>query len=684
MNYEDHDAILKCLKADQEAEEDLRQEIDEQIKFLHHPEGQWEPAIWNDFEGRPRYTFDQMKPAIAKAWAEMAANEYAAETQPVGGGASEDISNIYDGLIRNIYNVSCFDDISTKAGKRMIAVGFGCWRVRTKYIGESFYQDLALEPIGDSHRRVWFDASSEMQTREDANHVHVLAQISQSQAEEKWPKRDKLFESVDSQRSSEGYAYKPQDMVTVGEILYKKPYEKTLYLLSDEEGTVTDDEGLARMEILPGDTSKIVSSRKATCHKVYSRKYDAKDWLEDEKETVFNMLPIIPVYANFDINEGKVTYEGLVRNRMDGQRVFNYVESRKVEESVLAPRAKIFMDNRVAQGYEDELAELNRDPRAVQLFNGAAADKIGHSFGPMQQLGGATVNPALSELSQDMIRNMQLTSGLPNELEMAQTAAKDSNWRFDQRNSMGQLGTFEYYRGQKVALEYTAKVILNAIPKVYDTDRKIRTVDEAGQSSEVRVNYRDPMGKMINDLTAGKYDITIKIGPSFESRQQQANTAILELGDRIPDVLARNTDILASNIDAPGMRQVADRERSILMKQRVIPESQWTDEEREQAQAAAQQQQQPDPATMIAQAELQKSQTEAETARFKALEAQAKLELQKAQQDSNMNIQAIKLEMEKMRNDYQNLRDMAAAAKSLAEAGNTLEQRVVDKAESEI
>ena len=688
--YTDHNEVLELLKKDQEAEHDLRELIDDIIHFLHHPQGQWEPNVWAAYNGRPRYTFDQMKAAISKAWAEMAANEYTATTQPVGGGASEDVSNILDGLLRNIYNISCFDDTSTKAGKRMIASGFGCWRVVAKYLDESFYQDLMIEPIADSHRRVWFDCSSEMQTREDAMHVHVLTLISKSMAEKKWPKRDGLFESVDDQRTSSSYSYKPKDMILVGEILYKKPYKKTIYLLNDEDGSVVDEEGLEKRGVTE---DMIADEREIECYKVYSRKYDGNGWLDEEKETVFNYLPIVPGYANFDVNEGKVTYEGLVAPRMDAQRVFNYSESRKVEENILAPRRKIFMDNRVAEGYEDELSNINRDPRAVQLFNGKNAEK---AVVPFIELGGAAPNPTLTELSNDMIRNMQLTSGLPNELEIAQKTGRDSDFRFDQRSAMGQLGTFEYYRAHKVALEHTAKILLHAIPRVYDTDRKIRIVNEANQSSEERINFTDQAtGRVINDLTRGKYDVTIKIGPTFESRKTEANSKILELGQVNPDVLIRNTDIVTANIDAPGMREVSDRERAVLFKQGLIPEKQWTDEEREQKMAEMQQPPPPDPAMVLAQAEAEKAKAETDKVQTQLLIEQAKLEqkqmeIQIAERKgmSDTSIKAIEAQMKIQAQEIENLKNVALAFKALAEAGATeslaKQSQVTDKAQEEV
>ena len=387
-DYSDFRTVWQMLKEDQNAEHDLREQIKKIIDFMHKDDGQWEPNIYNLYRDRPRYTFDQSKPLVSKIWAEMAANEYTATTEPVGDGADNDVSDIYDGLLRSIYNNSAFDDISTRAGKRMIATGMGGWRVISKMEEYSFNQELSIIPITDFNERVWYDSSSELQTREDAMHVTVVSSISRDECNRKWPDRDGQFVDVDQDIESDSYYYKPTNKVHVAEILYKKRRKVQIYLLDD--GSVVDKAGLKKKGL---PASSAVDSRETEVFRVYSRKYDGRGWLEGERETVFSMLPVIPNYANFDVVESKVTYEGAVRGIMDHGRVFNYVESRKVEESILSPRATIWMDERHAAGRTDELADINRRPASVQLYKGGVDGAQLPYPTP-----GPQVNPALSEL----------------------------------------------------------------------------------------------------------------------------------------------------------------------------------------------------------------------------------------------------------------------------------------------
>ena len=671
-DYGSHKDVIAAREKDIAAEKDLRETVAEVVAFMHHPQGQWEDDIWNAYEGDPRYTFDQTKPQVNKAWAEMAANEYASTTQPSGGGATEEVANIIDDKIRDIYNVSSFDDVSTKAGKRMIATGFAAWRLFSGYVGESFHQELQIELVNNAHERVWFDCYSEKQTREDAYHVHVDSALSKTYCEKKWKDRE-AFESLGQPlEGSNTYEHKPEDIIVVSELYYKKAYKKTLYLIDDEEQSVVDEETLASLGLTP-ESPLIISSRECDAFKVYSRKYDAAGWLGKEKETVFKHLPIIAEYANFDVVENKVTYEGIVEPIMDACRVFNYAESRKVKESCLSAAEKIFVDERsVTVGNKRDLETLHLSNKPVITYR--SVDEKGNPITPPFKIGGVNPNPGVSELSENMIRNIELTSGLPNEITVLQNTTKDSDFRFDQRSSMGQLGTFEYYRSHKVALEYSLKVMLGAFPRVYDSERLIRSLGEDGQSKQIRINYLQD-GKLMNSLKTGNYDITVKVGPSFEDRKTETNTRILELGDHVPGIVERNADILTSNIDAPGMRSVADRERERLFNAGAIPQSQMTDQEKQALAVKMNQPQPPDPAVILAQAEMGKAQAELQREEIRRQTELIKLQQLQRQQQVNeikeqfdMQLKAAKQQMDEQAQAIDNLKKLVEAKKIYTES----------------
>ena len=63
----------------------------------------------------------------------------------------------------------------------------------------------------------------------------------------------------------------------------------------------------------------------------------------------------------------------------------------------------------------------------------------------------------------------------------------------------------------------------------------------------------------IYDLAAGKYDLTVRSGPSFTSRREEAATQMIELIRAYPAAAPVVGDLLARNLDWPGADEIAGR-----------------------------------------------------------------------------------------------------------------------------
>ena len=88
----------------------------------------------------------------------------------------------------------------------------------------------------------------------------------------------------------------------------------------------------------------------------------------------------------------------------------------------------------------------------------------------------------------------------------------------------------------------------------------------------------------VYDLTTGKYDVTVKSGPSFTSKREEAATQMMELVRTFPDAAPVIGDLLAKNLDWPGADEIAER-----LKRMVPPQVQGPDPEKQQMQATIQQ-----------------------------------------------------------------------------------------------
>lgn len=632
-DYESHQTALDLLSEAQEADADNRQKVREITAFLEKDDGQWEPSVVKNMTGRPRYQFDQCNPVVDSISGEMEQAEFSIKVRPASGDADDDLAELYDGLIRNIQSMSNAEHVYSSAGRKMVATGFDAWRVTHDWADtESFEQDLFIKKIANAVDRVWFDTGAEMQDMSDANWCFVLQAITKAEYKERFP--DGSMESISDSRTYDVYTYKP-DFIVVGEFLYKQPITKELVLMSNNAVYEVNDDFESVADDLAQEGITEVRRRKKKTHIVKTRLFDGADWLGEAKETVFSYIPVVPTYGNFQISENKVIYRGCVNKLMDAQRVYNYAQSRAIEEGALAPRAKYWMTREQAAKDISTLQTMNTNANPIQTYTHVPDQP------PPFWTGGAQINQGLQQTAADMAQNIIQSSGV---FAANQGNSPDqSGYAIELQQQKGDNSTIKYFSAQEVAITHTARILVNAIPKVYDTKRIVRILGEDGTSKMETINdevYDQEKGKMVslNDLRKGKYDVVCDVGPAFRSRQQETARAFLEAAGIDESLLVFAKDIWLKNLNAPGFDQIAERARKQLLESGAIPDDQMTQEEKEWAQRRIQQMleeqanQQPDPLQMAIM-----EQTQANTADIisKAQERENKTALALREQELN-------------------------------------------------
>ena len=581
IDFSDHDVVKAQLEKDQADEKDARDLARRDQHFLNDVDGMWEDDIIKKFGDRPRYTFDMISHQIDNTAGEIEQNEFQAKVDPMGAGASKDTAKVLNGVIRNIQVASNASRTYQRAGKKMIQIGFDAWRVITDFESEtSFKQVLKVQKVDNAINRIWFDSNSVEEDRSDARWAWDLRALNTSVYDEMFPdgsgeslsEGDTLFNNNNINRSRE--------VVVVAEILYKKEVSKEYIEFSDGSVLENDDKLQAKMAGM--EQQGIRPVRKPTKKKSFeikSRWFDGGDWLTDEQDTPFQLIPICPVYGNFDVVDNQISYSGMTRKLIDPQMVLNYAESRKIEEGAISPRPKYWMTRKQAAGHETELEQMNVSANPVQLY------EPDEKAPPPSQQGTAPVNPSLSETSATM-QNMIQTS--TNQHTDPQRNIM-SGVALERAENKGNTSNIKYHNSLVVGIQYTCQVLMSAIPVVHDTrDLDIRIVEEDGTADMVKVNTTETgkNGEIVplNDLSIGSFDVTCSVGQAFQNRQQAAVEAQLRLGDIIPEVVTSGADVLIGNINAPGMGILQERARKQLFDAGVIPEEQWTDAEKERVQ----------------------------------------------------------------------------------------------------
>ena len=169
INFSEHNDVLLLIKEAQEASNDTRQAVRDAKLFLNKRDGQWDPYAWQKLEGRFRGTFDMCTPIVDQISGEIEQSDFSLNVSPSGGDASLDTAKTYNGLIRNIRNISNADMVFNDASRSNVIGGFDAIEVVQEFVdGDSFEQDLIIKKVPNAVDSVWFDLGSVNQDGSDA------------------------------------------------------------------------------------------------------------------------------------------------------------------------------------------------------------------------------------------------------------------------------------------------------------------------------------------------------------------------------------------------------------------------------------------------------------------------------------------------------------------------------------
>lgn len=642
--YESHSWMLECLKKAQEADTDNREKAREAAIFVNERDGQWEPNWQEACKGQPQYTFDLTNPMLDQITNSIAQNDYSIKVLPSGGKASKEAATLYDGLVRHIEAISNAGETYSRAGRSMAVKGADGWEVVQAYVdSDSFDQDLLIKAVPNWIDRVWFGPHTEPDAS-DARYAWKLAGLTKDEYDADYPKaKDRDISSVTTDRASFKYTNR-EDLVFVGTFYYLKPVQRELFRLSNGKVYENDEKYKALADEHAAAGITIEQTRKRTVYKVFMRVFDNDGWLGEPQESVFtDWLPLIPCYANFDYIEDKVIYWGAVEKMLDWQRVFNYSMSREIGESAYAPRGKYWGTPKQVAGFTKTIETLNTNNDPLQLYN---PDPDAPAGPPVWQSGGTT-NPGLREISNTMQVGIGLGAGLPPANMGHASGYEQSGKAIEALQGQGAVGSNKYIEARKIAQRQTGRILVNAIPRVYTPGRVVRILAEDGSFDmetlgQELIDQQTQQVVVLNNLAEGQYDVTCTAGPSFQNRQSETVAAMVELGAVDPTVIQMGGDVIAQNVNAPGMDIVAKRKRRALFLQGVLLPEELTEEERAEQQQM-QGQQQPDAMMVAAMAEQQKAQADTLNAETKQIEAISKAQYEERAQQ----IDAYKAETER-------------------------------------
>jgi hypothetical protein len=340
--------------------------------------------------------------------------------------------------------------------------------------------------------------------------------------------------------------------IRLAEYFYIEREKARLFLLSDGTSAFADSDSFFERVEAAGLT--VVDERDSFRKAVKWCKMTAMEVLE-EKTWAGKYIPIVPCYGAQVIVDDKRKKYGLVRFAKDPQRMYNFWRTSMTESVALAPKAKWLLAEGQDEGHENEWAMANIKSMPVLRYK--QKDIEGQPAPAPQRLQPEPPPVGIMEAAGAISADLQMVLGIldPNQLPSGNISGK----ALMGQQAQVDLSNFHFYDNMTRSIKHTGKIILDLIPKIYDTQRVMRIIGSDGQPDMTVINERSAIGEVLNDVTVGEYDVVMDTGPGFQSRRQQAVESMMPLLTGNAELFNIAGDLVFRNMDFPGADVIADR-----------------------------------------------------------------------------------------------------------------------------
>lgn len=537
---EARERLSKCIEDDG----DNRKLAFDDLEFIGVEGKQWPEDVkaLRLGESRPCLTINKMPVFVDQVVGDQRMNRPSIKVIPVDSVADPKVAKLLSGWTKHVQQISRSDVAIDHAFEHAVSCGYGAFRVVTKYVSDSaFEQDAFIEKI-DNALAVFWGPHSEYDCS-DAMYCFIVTDMPRDEFKDKYNVEPMPFGNADAQ-FIEGWARK--DTVRVAEYFVKEASKKTIYLLEDSR--VVDKVGKGDVVVKKRDVDTytikwyLLSGNKVL---------DEKDWVGKK------YIPVVPVWGKELNVGGKRIIRGLIRNAKDSQRMYNYWVSSDTEVVTLQPKVPYLVTPKQIDGHEGMWNNANKVNYPYLLVN---FDEKAPGWPKRETPPQAS--SAMVERIQNTDQEMRDTVGLQ-KASLGMQSNERSGAAIRERKKEGDVGTFAFIDNLSRSVEHLGRILVDIAPGLLDSDRIVRLGLDNGEYKfdAVNVEYE---GKILNDLSVGTYDVVVTVGPSFTTQRTEARQSMSEFIQYYPAAAPVIGDLYAKSMDWPGAEEVAERLEYLL------------------------------------------------------------------------------------------------------------------------
>jgi len=512
--------------------------------------------------------------------------------RPVGDEASFEGAQIFQELIYHIEYISSAENVYDSATSFQVQGGWGYWRIDTDYINDkTFDQEIYIRHIKDP-RSVYLDPDINEVDGSDARWGLIFEDMDKDLYKKKYPKFADVMGS--STLGNKGDGWLTEDKVRVALYYYKEEKEDKLIHWIGQDGVqviakkseLDDQQKIFYQAIKKEPQAKQLlnfKERSIVTNDINWVKIAGDRVIEGPTRWLGKYIPIVRLVGTETVIDGVLDRKGHTRALINAQQIYNFMSSSNVEFISTQSKTPWVAPSAAIEGFEEYYKTANRVNHSYLPYN--AYDDDGN------QMQAPVRNSAISS-GQGYVQQMQVAQ---NELMMAsgqyqaqmgENENAKSGVAINARQRQGDRATYHFIDNQAIAIRFTGKILIDLIPKVYDTPRVKKILAQDGSRMNVKIDTEAPAelqnmtdqndppmdnGQKITEYVFnpefGQYDIQADTGPSFATKRMETAASLIELAKGDKDFMKIGGDILMKNMDFAGADILALRYGNLIPPQ---------------------------------------------------------------------------------------------------------------------
>jgi hypothetical protein len=541
-----------------EADKDNRDEASTDLAFLAG--NQWPETVRREREraGRPMLTINRLPQFVRQVTNDIRQADLAIKVSPEDDQSDPQLAKVYNGLLRQIQYQSSAKHVFSTAAEHQASCGIGWFRIVREYADDDAWdQELRIKLVRHP-MSVYCDPGAIEPDRSDAMWIAVTEMVPRKVFKRRYPKAQEVSIDAPSDWSGRPFFWSTSDAVRVCEYYYKVPVERRLALLEGGETVDITDMGEAEAGQLP-----IVGVRPVKSHKVMMALVSGAEVLEGPFEEPGKHIPLVPVIGGEFPLEDKVYRYSVIRFARDPQHLYNVYRTATAEAIGLAPKAPYLATPEQIGPFKAMWDTANITNRPYLLYK---ADPQAPGGRPQRE-HPPEIPASLMQEAQIAADDMKGTTGIF-DAALGQRSNETAGVAIRSRQAESDVANYHFVDNLHRSLEYCGRILIDLIPKVYDNERVIRLMGEDGTEEFQPINRVmmaiDGQPLVINDLSAGKFDVRVSIGRSYATKRMETADAMIEFMKAVPGSANVLGDLIAKALDFPEADVIAKRLKSLI------------------------------------------------------------------------------------------------------------------------